>query len=921
MRRAGGLALGAFTQVAGSAAATPAALIDHAVCTSHNNSHAAARSLPTPHRPLQRCLTRARVAPDQSTLATVRVGVHAPTNHPILPPLRLRLQSDPPCDHLRSLGIACDFFPPPPLLLHLEPAMGPSSNAMAAQLRQMILYHFDNNFYDNALFLAGRLNSIDPRNSDSIHLLALCHLRLGQYKAAYDYCRLTALRGAHLGCAYVFAQACLALEKHTEGVAALEKSRVLWSGKTQLGGGRHEDASKRFLPDAAAVFCLLGKLLWANNDPKRAVECYVEALKLNPFMWDAFERLCETNTPIRASAIFKPNPELLAFLSTGRPGDEFPLAVAQPVQSYKTSNWYTPSNDPFNGKIATDSSSGLGSSNITSKLNIGASSIPSAPMFSLSVETPPSQHEFDGPLGPPAASSTHQVFAMEPPNAPVRRHRPEPSVNGEMAKLRFGDRARLKTSSSDVNDVAEPRKTSSQIAHPKRTISGHSTQSSASGGISDPTAAPQRRSVRLFKKDRETSVPAAAPPAPMKDLREIRKVRATGTRGRTATTSTVGRVVSGNRKQLDPGEGALKEPRLQSLDMDAVSAPQRPLPNDGSQDRDALKELLELMSKLAGGYHALCRYQMPLALQCFQSVPTQHRDSPWVLAQIGKAQYEQNNYLEAERTFARLRKMCPSRMQDMEVYSTVLWHLKNDTELAFLSHELVETERLSPQAWCTIGNSFSLSRDHDQALKCFKRSTQLDPKFAYGFTLQGHEHVENEEYEKALLSYRKAIAVDRRHYNGWYGLGKVYEKLGKYDMAESHYRRAAEINPNNSIIRVCIGAVLEKQKKPLLALQQYEKACELAPTSAISKFKKARVLLSMRRIREALAEFLDLKDMVPDESSLHFMLGRTYKVLHDKSNAIRHFTIALNLDPKASQYIKEAMEDLDDDDDQMDDDD
>lgn len=41
-----------------------------------------------------------------------------------------------------------------------------------------------------------------------------------------------------------------------------------------------------------------------------------------------------------------------------------------------------------------------------------------------------------------------------------------------------------------------------------------------------------------------------------------------------------------------------------------------------------------------------------------------------------------------------------------------------------------------------------------------------------------------------------------------------------------------------------------------------------------------------------------LKDLVPDEANVHFSLGRLYKVLRNKTMAIKHLTIALNLDPK-----------------------
>jgi anaphase-promoting complex subunit 3 len=35
----------------------------------------------------------------------------------------------------------------------------------------------------------------------------------------------------------------------------------------------------------------------------------------------------------------------------------------------------------------------------------------------------------------------------------------------------------------------------------------------------------------------------------------------------------------------------------------------------------------------------------------------------------------------------------------MELYSTVLWHLKKDVELAHLAQACLATDRLAPQAW------------------------------------------------------------------------------------------------------------------------------------------------------------------------------------------------------------------------------
>jgi len=109
--------------------------------------------------------------------------------------------------------------------------MLPHNPAIAAQLRQLIFYHLDNDLSQNALFFATRLHALDPRSSEAAHLLAWCHLRLGQLKAAYDYSRDKGFRGQHLGCAYVFAQACLGLERYQDGILALERSRGHWAAR------------------------------------------------------------------------------------------------------------------------------------------------------------------------------------------------------------------------------------------------------------------------------------------------------------------------------------------------------------------------------------------------------------------------------------------------------------------------------------------------------------------------------------------------------------------------------------------------------------------------------------------------------------------------------------------------------------------
>lgn len=797
-----------------------------------------------------------------------------------------------------------------------------------AQLRQLIHYHLDNGFLENALFLAGRLHALEPRSPDAAHLLALCNLRLGRYKAAFDCSRAKGVQSQHLGCAYVFAQACLGLERYDLGAQALEKVRGLWAGRNHWN--KHSETSRRHVPDAAACYCMLGKLYAAHGDTKKAIDYYVEALKINSFMWDAFTGLCDIGAVVRPQNVFKITPDMLASIShTASNGTGSHATSSQESLDARNPFVSTPDVDPFNPSVRHGGDIGLnlGGSNLLSRLN-GSNTMANGNIAGPAyhdVDTPIANgqnfHDEDimmGEAGGPVMNE--QVIDMG--LAPGRKPRmPAFNATVEPPRMRpITSRVRTKTNpETDQTDIPRPI---NQNGH-KRTVSGHSMQPPpiSNPQTLDSMAAPPRRSVRLLNSITQIRPSSSrlggtsSKELESKERRELRKVKATGTKGRTATTSTVGRVVSGNRKPYtEASESSKPDSRPASAAALAIPPPRMASQADTAREQDALNWLLDLLLKIGSGYRHLSRYESTKSLEAFALVPKGQRETPWVLAQIGKAYYERTMYADAEKVFQKIREIAPSYLEHMEVYSNTLWQLKDEIALGHLAHTLMDQDRLSPQAWCALGNASSLDRQHDDAVKCFARATQLDPKFAYAFTLQGHEHVANEEFDKAMAAYRNAISADNRHYNGWYGLGNVYERLGKYDVAEKHYRAASQINPNNAMILVRIGLVLDRMKKPEPALMQFEAAIKLDSRSIMARFRKSQILLKLGSPEESLRELLYLKDAAPDDPNIHFLLGRCYKKLRDRASAIRHLTIAMNLDPKSHGVIKEVMESIDADD-------
>ena len=787
------------------------------------------------------------------------------------------------------------------------------------QLRHHIFYHIDNDFLDTANFLAGRLHALEPRNPDSSHLLALTYLRLRRFKAAYDFSQKYGANGRHLGCTYVFAQSCLQFGRYTEGVAALEKAKGSWNGKSNYN--KHTEVSRRHLPDAPACWTLLAKLWQAHGDWRKSGDCYIEAHKGNPFLWDAFEGLCKVGADLKVENMFRPTPEMGVMTSVPAAGSEIysdePPPLSQPLGSQNTFNQqiFTPPADPFNtSKMGIEAGAQFVLPNVKGKSAI-ANGI-KAPLSEW--DTPTANGgvlDEDVPMG--GVLVDNDSLAHQPPAAPNRRIRPgqqfEASDRPRQPALRGHGQ-----SASEGNDESQQRKPSVPGVH-KRTISGQ--QPSLSSTNAADSGAPPRRSNRLFgQSSHMTKSSTARAGVDSTNSAASRPAKpATGTKGRIG--STVGRVVSGNRKMLPPDRNADKEKEREkrapsrNSEKSAATAPavtsativqqQKPsnlLPavsdHSEAEQAQAINSLLDNFRDLALGTYATSRFDTPLAIRTLRSLPSAQRETPWVLAQLGKAYYEAADYGASEDCFARVLKLQPSRIEDMEVYSTVLWHLKKDAALAFLCHILRDVDFNAPQTWAAVGNAFSLSREHDQAIAAFKRATQVDGKFAYAWTLMGHEYIANEEFDAALSSFRKAVAVDRRGYGGWYGLGKSYERMGKLEESERHYRIAASINPSNSTLLVCIGVVLERLRNKKAALANYSRALELSPGSALARFKKARVLMHLRYFSEALVELEVLRDLAPDEANVWFLLGKCYKGLGERGEALRALTTALNLDVK-----------------------
>ncbi|WWC99465.1 hypothetical protein V866_006368 [Kwoniella sp. B9012] len=182
-------------------------------------------------------------------------------------------------------------------------------------------------------------------------------------------------------------------------------------------------------------------------------------------------------------------------------------------------------------------------------------------------------------------------------------------------------------------------------------------------------------------------------------------------------------------------------------------------------------------------------------------------------AQRAMVYYHMRDFETAEKEFDSVQKADPFRMEEVDIYSNMLYVMNKQAKLGKLAHEYAEIDRNRAEVCCLIGNYYSSRADHTKAITYFKRSLMLNREYLPAWTLMGHEFVELKNSHAAIEAYRKAIDVNAKDYRAWYGLGQAYELLDMPMYAIEYYNQATSLRPYDCRMWTALATVYENLKR------------------------------------------------------------------------------------------------------------
>jgi tetratricopeptide (TPR) repeat protein len=220
------------------------------------------------------------------------------------------------------------------------------------------------------------------------------------------------------------------------------------------------------------------------------------------------------------------------------------------------------------------------------------------------------------------------------------------------------------------------------------------------------------------------------------------------------------------------------------------------------------------------------------------------------------------NLREAGRFYRSVLKRNPQQPEALHMLGVLAAQTGNLKAAVDLVGRAIEVDCSKPDFHYNLGLAHQNLRAHAAAIECYRRTLDLQPKYAPALANLGNLLLLNEAAEEAEACHRKAIALEPEnpshqlrhkpdnapiHAN----LGQVFFEQEELEDAEACFRKALSFDPNYTKAKLRLARTRIELDDLDSALGIYEEMLSGDRESARAWAGKAAVLDHMRRTEEA----------------------------------------------------------------------
>lgn len=218
---------------------------------------------------------------------------------------------------------------------------------------------------------------------------------------------------------------------------------------------------------------------------------------------------------------------------------------------------------------------------------------------------------------------------------------------------------------------------------------------------------------------------------------------------------------------------------------------------------------------------------------------------------------------------------------------------------------LLATNPTTAREFLTRGGVLLDRQRYDQALSDFDHAVELDPKNASALADRGITHVWKSQFDAAAKDLDAASAIDPRNAVVFRARGLMAQKKGAYRDAITAYTTAQDIQP--SAFSLLHRSEAEYAANDLdAALRDSASVLKDVPNATQLYLLRANILLRQGKPDAAAVEADSLAAAAPRDDYAQVAAGNIYSSVHKDAEAMKAYSRALAIAPKAYIYINRA---------------
>jgi len=188
------------------------------------------------------------------------------------------------------------------------------------------------------------------------------------------------------------------------------------------------------------------------------------------------------------------------------------------------------------------------------------------------------------------------------------------------------------------------------------------------------------------------------------------------------------------------------------------------------------------------------------------------------------------------------------------------------------------------KAWLHLGAVYRAQAKLDEALKCFQKANQIDPRSAGVAYRIGEIYNDQGDMKKALELFNITLKIDEEYITAYLAKAEILKKERKFEEAEEVIRKALGFEPQNVGAQVSLAELYKYEGRYHDAIELYKKLIRKHPKVAGIRINYALCMQEIGRFDESEKNYLRAFEDQPEtfESLSNYLMGLHYNPDHTK---------------------------------------